>query len=396
MTTSAEFVSFACCVERKILLACGLLFALLSNGCALHKTPLPEVIKSDPTLEEIVDAINRNSDKIESLVSEDGTLGVSSTPWTAKCRLAYKRESKIRLVGSLNMVGPVVDFGSDGNLFWFWFKNQEPNQISFCKLSEYAESSMRDQIPVDPIWFPEALGVMRIDLSEVVEGPTVDRDNTIKLVLKKTRPEGDYYKYLYLEAKTAALQRQDIKNPVTNEILTVSCDEFQYDKEHEVVLPKKIAISRSMAKERFYIDLGTLQVNPADVTLTFSPPKPEELGAPLVDIGPNGKTENAVPQASSTSGSVAANLTGAEETQNSYEGTEHHSDSSGGWGTGDIPYSSLPQPDYTSIPTVPAFTENGMSGEEVPSSSSEPTLGSAYSENSATVQFNTVVLPDRN
>ena len=116
-----------------ILFLCFLLLGICC-GCSLRKVQLPEVMKVNPTLDEVISAVNNNSAKVNALSSEDGTLGVSSSPWTAKCRLAFRRNSNIRLVGNLNMVGPVVDVGSDGEIFWFWFKNQEPNQISYCKL----------------------------------------------------------------------------------------------------------------------------------------------------------------------------------------------------------------------------------------------------------------------
>ncbi|MGI5831010.1 MAG: hypothetical protein ACOX6D_00530 [Thermoguttaceae bacterium] len=359
-------------------------------------------MKNDPTLDEVVTAVNNNSSKVNSLVSEDGSLGVSSSPWTAKCRMAFRRESNIRLVGNLNMVGPVVDFGSNGDIFWFWFKNQEPNQISYCKLSEYADSSMLEQIPVDPIWFPEALGIVKIDPADVIEGPVVDRDNTIKLVLKRTRPEGDYHEYIYLESKTAAIRRLDVRNPVTNEILTVSCDEFQLDKEYGVVLPKKISISRSLAKERLFIDFGTLRVNATDAPLTFSPPNPEELGVPLVDIGPNGAARSAsVPQASSSDETVAANLTGGVGSAQPASGNSLASPSETpgnvDWGTGNVAPDTTKSSSVSSNPISPLlrseYEKSEITSTEIPSGSSGSPGDALLSSAGVSVKFDTVVLP---
>ena len=390
-----------------------LAFAL--SGCATHKVILPVVIKSDPTRDELIGAVNQNSVKINSLSSDDGTLGVSATPWTAKCRLAYERESKIRLLGTLNMVGPVVDFGSDGKNFWFWFKNQEPNQISYCRLDEYAKSAFKDQIPVDPVWFPEAIGVVHIDAAEVIEGPVIDRDGTIKLTVKKTRPEGDYIKYMYIEPKTAAIKRQDIKNPVTNEILTVSCDEFQYNNEQGVVLPKKITVSRSMGKDRIYIDLGTLKVNQADQNLAslFTLPSAEELGAPLVNIGstpnptPNTwNNQDGEPQTEATqtggidsippadpSYSTAPSQSGyrdpTEEVQPFQEGNGL------GLGTGNSNMDSRSL--VTSVPPPSTGTQTGLStGRDIPVGASFPDSTSLpNTSTSASIQFHTMVTSEK-
>lgn len=387
--------------KRSLFFAPLLLLTFLACGCALHKVALPEVIQGDPTRDEIIAAVNGNSGKIDSLVSSDGTLGVSSSPWTARCRLAFQRETKVRLTGNLNMVGPVIDFGSDGELFWFWFKNQEPNQISYCRLDEYAKSAFKDQIPVDPIWLPEALGVVTIEPSEIIEGPVMERDNTLKLVVKKSRPEGDYLKYVYLEPKTAAIKRQDIKNPVTNEILTVSCDEFQYDKEKGVVLPKKITISRSMAKERIYIDLGTLQVNPVDQSFAqaFKMPKPEELGSTLVNIGPNGTVvppsvaPEIPPQANAESATITANQTGASGDIPSFDAAVANSGASNSeiasanrWGTGNSSYSN-----NRSI-----YASENAAGKEIPTGTTGDAAVASSADSSATVQFQTIVPPDEN
>ena len=374
---------------------------LLCYGCALRKTPLPQVISSSPSLDEVINAVNANSSKVNSLVAEDGSLGVSSSPWTAKCRMAYRRDSNLRLVGNLNMVGPVVDFGSDGNIFWFWFKNQEPNQISYCKLSEYAESAMRDQIPVDPNWFPEALGVMKIDPAEVVEGPVVNRDDTVKLVLKRTRPEGDYFVYLYLESKTAAIRRIDVRSPVTNEILTVQCEESQLDEEYKVVLPKKITISRSSVKDRYFIDFGVIHVNSPETPLAFSPPKPEELGAPFVDIGPNAKAQNVfVPPSTPSSGEVhAADLTRNAENASMNESTTVASVSGGassaGWGTGNGTRGDETENRFTASLVRGETQRFEVLSQEIPADSPESTNKTALSPVNANLHIDTVVLPER-
>ena len=393
---------------NKNVLAVCFCFALLlgCGGCSLRKVQLPEVMKANPSLDEVINAVNANSARVNALTSEDGTLGVSSSPWTARCRMAFRRNSNIRLVGNLNMVGPVVDVGSDGDIFWFWFKNQEPNQISYCKLDEYAQSTMRDQIPVDPAWFPESLGIMKIDPADVVEGPVVDRDSTVKLVLKRTRPEGDYFEYLYLESKTAAVKRLDVRSPVTDEILSVAYDDYQIDPDYNVVLPKKVTISRSSVKDRLFIDLGTLRVNPSELSLAFSPPDPSELGAPLVDIGPNAKKQNAtLPQITDDSDTVAANLTGgvgtAQPTVNEPTSlpSDIHQDTS--WGTGNVAYDRADTLGYNSSRVLAPYSRNEYEKSEIQSvevpaaSSTQPDILPVTAAGTS-VQFDTVVLPTGN
>ncbi len=366
-----------------------------STGCNLNKKiALPEVIGAQPTREEIASAINQNTSKIESLASSDGTLGVSSSPWTAKCILAYQRSHKVRLRGNLNMVGPILDLGADDQNFWFWYKYQEPNQISYCALSDYAKSSLNDQIPVDPVWFPNALGVVEIDPNQIMEGPIIERDQ-IKLIVKKTLSEGDYYQTIYLEPKTAAIQSQEIKHPVTQEVLTIVCDEFQFNEEKKVVLPRKIRISRSSAKETVHLNFGTLTVNPPNDLLanSFQMPRPEELGTKLVNIASGetqpAETTNAVVQKDSpVTPQTSIDDIPAYGTQPANSPVQTNPVSSeNGWGTGNSVYAN----------NHAGYSSEYSGVREIPSSSSDAReISSSFipTESSATAQIQTTIIPD--
>lgn len=258
-------------------------FALL--GCQTVK--LPVVMKENPSLTELTQAVNANSSKIQSLRSDNATLGISNVSGWANCQIAFQRPQNVRLIGTASMMGRVVDFGANGEKFWFWSKYQNPEQILWAPINEYASSPMKETIPVDPVWFPEALGVVEINPSDVLEGPVVQADKTLLLVTQRQRPDGVYKKYTYVEPKTAAVKRQDVIGPTGETVVSVLCNEFQVDQATGAVLPKRLTVTCPKAQGSVQLNLGTPQLNPTDTVYAqlFQMPTTEEVGGTPVQIG---------------------------------------------------------------------------------------------------------------
>ena len=236
----------------------GLTLAFLA-GCQTVK--LPVVLNENPTLAELTQAVNANSAKIQSLRTDTATLGISNVSGWANGQIAFQRPQNVRVIGTATMMGRVVDFGSNSEKFWFWSKYQNPEQILWAPINGYASSAIKETIPVDPVWFPEALGVVEINPSDVIEGPVVQADKTILLVTQRQRPDGLYKKYTYIEAKTAAVKRQDVIGPTGEPIVSVVCDELQQDAATGAILPKKLTITAPKAQGALHLNLGTVEVN---------------------------------------------------------------------------------------------------------------------------------------
>ena len=157
----------------------GLFFALIvlwasliSAGCqTTRKVDLPKVVAEDATTGELCAAINANSAKIKSIYAPNASIGVMNQPGWAKSQLFFDRPNKLRVVGTATLVGRVVDSGCDGDQFWFWSSFQNADELYYCKLDQYKGSSLAELVPIDPTWFPEALGIVEIK-EEDVEGRT--------------------------------------------------------------------------------------------------------------------------------------------------------------------------------------------------------------------------------
>ena len=267
------------------------LSAALAIGCQTTKpVKLPVVVGENPTTAELLDAINKNSEKIQALYSTDASLSPSGHPGSANCRVFFLRPNKLRLLGSSPMTGRVIDAGCDGEKFWFWNKLFNGNELYSCKLSEYDSSRLGDVIPVDPSWFPEFLGVVEIKPEDLAEEPKAQSNGVILITAKKTRPDGVYLKRIYVEPRTAAIKRQDIQNPKGEAILTVECNEQQFIEEQNVVLPRKLEIRQPGKFGSVIIDLGKPTLNDPSKIEDALFQMPTDTGATVVDLGGKNST----------------------------------------------------------------------------------------------------------
>ena len=145
----------------------------LRRGPQMEKSPI--VFQAAPTLDEIVQAVNRNSEPIQQMQAETASISVPGLP-SLRANLMLERPRNFRLRAQL--LGPELDVGSNSELFWFWAKQNPRPAVYFARHDQFAQSQLRQQLPIDPVWMMEALGIVTLDESMRVEGPFPDRKST--------------------------------------------------------------------------------------------------------------------------------------------------------------------------------------------------------------------------
>lgn len=279
-------------------------------GC---KTPvkLPEVISAKPQLEELVKAVNGNSEKIQTLRSDNVIFGTGGIVGWGTCRIAFQRPNRLRAIASVTMAGNVLDCGCNDELFWYWSKYDNPPQLVWANKKDLTDAaSPANTIPLEPTWISSALGIVEINMNDVTEGPLPQADGSFLVITKVQRPDGLYSKHHYILPKSAAVKRQEIFDSYGNQIIMVNCEEFQVKKasaDQDVVLPKRLVITTPMQKESFHLDFGDLSLNgPNDIKENlFVMPKPEDLGSPpTVNLKDIKRNQVPIPTKSSDSGYI--------------------------------------------------------------------------------------------
>lgn len=295
-------------------LTCLCFATLLLFGCqTTKKVSLPKVVGENPTTSELLEAINDNGSKIKSIYATNASIGVQNQPGWANCRLLYERPSKFRLVGTTGLLGRVVDCGCDGEKFWYWNSMQDSDSLYSCKIEEYSQTPLAEVIPVDPTWFPEALGIVEIKEEDLADEPKKQSDGSILLTVNCKRQEGVYKKRIYVESGTAAITRQDVQNPQGETFISVLVTEPQLIESAGVVMPKKASIRCLRTGDVLLIDLGTPVLNDSSKIESTVFQLPTDLNAKHVDLGEKkqnaaqAKEEPASPQTEAAANASASN-----------------------------------------------------------------------------------------
>jgi len=229
-------------------LCCGAL--LLQTGCAdtrwgflkNQNQPPATLAAEHPTAAQLVDYLNQNSQKIQSIKCSDVDLDCQqgSQPFGLHARIDCQKPKNFRLTA--NVVGKLaVDMGSNSQEFWYWISKAEPPYLFHCSYQDMANPSVRMPFPFQPDWVLEAMGMGNYgspDQYQVAQG----KNGTIDLVQDTVNSQGQpVRKVAEFKRSRSGLQVQAYKlqNAGTRKEIC-----FAYIQEYQNVsgatLPKKL------------------------------------------------------------------------------------------------------------------------------------------------------------
>jgi hypothetical protein len=179
--------------------ACGCWVVLSAVGCSMslpfaRNNDLGPALPENAGVEEIVRRVNANIEHLQAWRSSDLRISGRSLPVHLTGHIAVEGPRNFRLTaGALGMTDE-ADFGSNSEWFWFWVRRGEPNYVFRARHDDMEHNDMlRQQIPFQPDWLIEALGVVPIDPKQVTRmeaGETHQTVNLISELLSPLRPAG--------------------------------------------------------------------------------------------------------------------------------------------------------------------------------------------------------------
>ncbi len=273
---------------RWLLLITTGLFGLSGASCPhflqQYTNPLPRVLPASPppTLEQVIDVVNRNSSQIQSFSTNHASIGGSGFP-TLSASIAFERPQEFRLRAGTSF-GPELDLGSNDELFWFWVKRSQPPAIYYCRHDQFAASQARQMTPFEPRWLIEALGVVEFDRS-LPHQLTVLPNDRLRIDTIRNTPEGPMVKITILDGSQGWVLEQYLYDAHRRLVARSIASGHRQDPLSGVVMPTVVQIDSPAAKLSLRIDLGNVEINrlAGDRTALWS--MPSVPGSPAVDIG---------------------------------------------------------------------------------------------------------------
>lgn len=179
--------------------------ARLSRPDAIAQAPLPA-----PAVAEVVARHNQNAAMVNSLfVAPVISAKFSRMAGGLSGNMVFERPHNFRLVvkgGSKKM----ADLGSNDDEFWFWGDDRKDNGNVYVCRYDAASTASTQQLPFQPDWIVEALGLREIPADEVPKievkaGPS-NRPGTVAWVHTRPTARGDVAKKMtIIDRNTGAI-----------------------------------------------------------------------------------------------------------------------------------------------------------------------------------------------
>ncbi len=248
--------------------------------------PAPDVLVRGASLDQIIAAVNRNAQLIQSYqthnasISIPGALGIP----TLRGNIAVERPGRVRLEASTALTGPEVDLGSNEELFWFWVKRNQPPAVYFARHWQAVGSAAQQLMPIEPQWLVDALGMAEFRGSDQHQGPLPVGKNRVEITSIVASRSGTLTKKTVVDVAKAWVLEQHLYDASGQLLASAVARSHAYYPETGASLPQEIEIRIPPAELAMTIDVGTVELN----RLVNNPQLwalPQRPGVPAVDLG---------------------------------------------------------------------------------------------------------------
>jgi hypothetical protein len=248
----------------------------------------PKILLDGASRDQIVAAINQNSAKIQSLSATGVSIKIEDAFGVPMLtgNIAAERPRRFRLTAGTGVTGSEIDFGSNDELFWIWMKRNQPPAVYFCRHEQFANSAIRQMMPVEPAWLLAALGMVDIDPGSVYDGPKLQKNGRVELRAWMPTGSGRLPRVLVIDPLRALVLEQYVYDAGGTTVLASAVAEsFYFDAVSQVALPERVTIRLPSSGLAFKVDLGrAIAVNrlTADPGQLFA--MPSFQGTQVVDL----------------------------------------------------------------------------------------------------------------
>src|SRR5258705_7791477 len=238
---------------------------LMMNPFAAPGPAAPKILMEGATRDQIVAAVNKNDSRIQPITAPGVTIPIPdmlALPLLSG-NIAAERPGRFRLTAG-TIAGQEIDIGSNDELFWMWVRRNQPPAVYFCRHTQFANSNIRQFMPIEPSWLLAAMGIVDIDPASVFDGPlpSARGQGTVELRSWLPSASGRLQRVTVVDARRAWVIEQDIYDQSGTTLLaSARADSHRYYPEEQVSLPDRVTIQLPTANLRMTINVGPVQIN---------------------------------------------------------------------------------------------------------------------------------------
>ncbi|MDR3183353.1 MAG: hypothetical protein LBT89_10660 [Planctomycetaceae bacterium] len=252
-----------CAMNKTVSVLLAVLIIVSLAGCESLKNAFkrkdnapPMITADNPSLEHITSAINRNSQMIHTLTAENASVYVPGVLLPLQSKIVFERPKKLRIQGAASSLSSKeFDFGSNDTLFWFWMRLLK-GEMYYCRHDQFAVCPVRSNIPIEPEWLIDAMGLAEFKPNDRHSGPTKTADGNWEIVSLCQTPSGQFTKRTVVDAKVGWIIRQEMYSPQNELIASSAATDLRYDRSAGIYYPKRVSVQCRGAEGTITIDLG--------------------------------------------------------------------------------------------------------------------------------------------
>lgn len=247
--------------------------------------PTPILFQQAPTLEQLLTAVNRNSDSIETAQASDARILVKGMPGQASVDMVYERPRRLRLRAGTGFTGQVLDLGSNDELFWFWSSFSPEPALFFARHDQFAQSPNRSLIPIEPLWIIDAMGLPHFDPGHRHDGPIPKGNGLVEVRSWIRAADGETTKITLLHQQYAWVMQQQVFDSRGRLVASAQATDHEYFPHAAAALPRKVTIDLPAAQLSFTVETQGYSVNLSNGDgSVFALPQEQFANVPLVDL----------------------------------------------------------------------------------------------------------------
>jgi hypothetical protein len=247
-----------------------------------YTQPIPRALPTGAPLSQVIDVVNSNSARVQSLSASRATITTPGVP-ALNADIALQRPRSFRLIAR-TFIGPEFDLGSNNELLWFWVKRAQPPALYFCRHDQFATSAARQIVPVEPEWLIEAFGLVTLNPADHIEGPFPVGNGRVEVRSKSMAPGRGGSRITIIDASRGVVLEEHLYDAQGVRLASAMLSKHIRDPASEATLPRHVEIQWPPAKFELTVDMPDLHINQltADPRELFT--KPIKEGYPDMDL----------------------------------------------------------------------------------------------------------------
>lgn len=258
----------------------------LSLGSLRFRNPRDQLtsvrprFSDDPQLEEVVDHLNRNVEKLSSWRAHSVQIRANNMPLHGT--LAVEKGGHLRLQVN-TVVSHEVDMGSNEEVFWIWAKRMEPSYV-YCRHDQIDAARQTLGVPFEPEWLMQALGVAPINPNGLTM--QIDASNhRARLVQPVVTAHGHtMQKVMMVDLVNGVIVEHSVLDGRGVKVAQARLEDFRVDRKSGAILARHVNLDWPQNKMSLVMNLGHVEVNPPSIPSQIWA-MPEMPGVQMVDLG---------------------------------------------------------------------------------------------------------------